>query len=119
VFVSELIAITGIRDHHRLEHLIAIPGIRSAGPLCPISDARRRLREGFVLCRKPQGSALCSLDHSRIAQHALAIRLYGRKQGNGGTQALGHPCDQLESRSGTPGRLFSLRGVLFILGSYD
>jgi hypothetical protein len=28
VFVSELIAITGIRDHHRLEHLIAIPGIR-------------------------------------------------------------------------------------------
>jgi len=29
VFVSELIAITGIRDHHRLEHLIAIPGIRT------------------------------------------------------------------------------------------
>ena len=32
VFVSELIAITGIRDHHRLEHLIAIPGIRIHWP---------------------------------------------------------------------------------------
>ncbi|MBB4399148.1 hypothetical protein GGD62_008298 [Bradyrhizobium sp. ERR14] len=51
VFVSKLIAITGIRDHHRLEYLIAIPGIRKLGSKAAFLSGIKRGRLSVASCR--------------------------------------------------------------------
>ncbi|MET4449886.1 hypothetical protein ABIB75_008200, partial [Bradyrhizobium sp. GM2.2] len=42
-----LIAITGIRDHHRLEHLITIPGMRTQDGVFEVAPASRRKMAAF------------------------------------------------------------------------
>ncbi|WP_247480704.1 hypothetical protein, partial [Bradyrhizobium sp. 144] len=49
-----LIAITGIRDHHRLEHLITIPGMRS------------KMRGSAVLCATIRNSHSWSTESKKV-----------------------------------------------------